>query len=391
MIIFISSKKVNRVGGVEIKDKGLGAIKSIDVIGDGQVVGVVLPDVTTRAICSKSSGLMRLFLIDLGEELERLDEVIKYFQLDERQLRMPSQAIFSKVVNSHQSAEEIETFLTNMKLKNATYKVIDVKNHVLYVNLEPSAEGKQQLNPYKSPPRSQYSTCQSQSFSSSSSSSTGKTVIPKNPFLLDNEVPSLKQDVSEAGAAEKVMKKGFTITEEERELLFEETETTDNALKAVMGYIPQDDARLCKFYNGQEGSCFKGVHCKLVHQKPLEDGWTRDKVIVALNVPVDLPRLEIGEQAIVSVTYVETGRVFYGYLVSSSVGETGGAEFVSMQDYLNEKKVIEKHRPYPKGVSPGKILTQFSILVCLPVFICLFFFFFPNRSFRRTRISPLVR
>lgn len=78
-----------------------------------------------------------------------------------------------------------------------------------------------------------------------------------NPFLEANN--NLETKIKE-----------FTLTDEERRVLFEETPSTSNALKAVMGYVPTDDARLCKFYDGKEGSCFKGVHCSFVHQKPLE-------------------------------------------------------------------------------------------------------------------------
>lgn len=60
------------------------------------------------------------------------------------------------------------------------------------------------------------------------------------------------------------------VTEEERKILFEEEKTTTNPLEAVMGYIPRDEERICKFYDPSINGCFKGANCKLEHIKPVE-------------------------------------------------------------------------------------------------------------------------
>lgn len=56
-----------------------------------------------------------------------------------------------------------------------------------------------------------------------------------------------------------------SLTQEELDELYEEPLNTENALEAVMGYTPQDEKRICKFYNPKTNACFKGADCKLEH------------------------------------------------------------------------------------------------------------------------------
>lgn len=60
------------------------------------------------------------------------------------------------------------------------------------------------------------------------------------------------------------------VTQEERDMLFEEPEMiTSNASRAVMGHDPQDDKRICPFYDPATGGCFKGNQCRLEHVMPI--------------------------------------------------------------------------------------------------------------------------
>lgn len=68
---------------------------------------------------------------------------------------------------------------------------------------------------------------------------------------------------------------------------------------------------------------------------------------------MDLPLLQVGDEAIVKVTCVKNDRFFYGHLLSSNIGETGGAELFSLQDYINQPKTVALHRPYSKGIYPA--------------------------------------
>lgn len=60
------------------------------------------------------------------------------------------------------------------------------------------------------------------------------------------------------------------LTKEQLDELYEEPMGTENALKAVMGYVPKDDRRICKHYDPKIKGCFKGNNCKLEHIHPMK-------------------------------------------------------------------------------------------------------------------------
>lgn len=64
---------------------------------------------------------------------------------------------------------------------------------------------------------------------------------------------------------------GTALTQEQLDMLYEEPEfMTTNAMKAVYGYDPQDDRRLCPDYDPKTGRCWKGNTCKLEHAAKLK-------------------------------------------------------------------------------------------------------------------------
>lgn len=64
---------------------------------------------------------------------------------------------------------------------------------------------------------------------------------------------------------------GTTLTQEQRDMLFEEPEfMTTNAMRAVYGYDPKDDQRLCPHYDPKTGACWKGNTCTYEHGPKLE-------------------------------------------------------------------------------------------------------------------------
>jgi hypothetical protein len=65
--------------------------------------------------------------------------------------------------------------------------------------------------------------------------------------LYDDNVPRPKPD--------RITKETFTI--EQQRQLFEEPLGTDNAMVAVMGYNPTDDARICPHFDPKTDACFK--------------------------------------------------------------------------------------------------------------------------------------
>lgn len=70
------------------------------------------------------------------------------------------------------------------------------------------------------------------------------------------------------------------ITKEQREIFYEEPVNTTNALKAVMGYVPKDEKRICKFYNRATNRCFKGNNCRFEHVELLKGKGNEKKILL---------------------------------------------------------------------------------------------------------------
>lgn len=86
-----------------------------------------------------------------------------------------------------------------------------------------------------------------------------------NVILCKDNTQDLAECNEDEMEAEK-QNKGFELTKEERAMLFEEHEiSTSNALKAVIGYVPQDEKRICQHYDPVTGGCFKGNACRFEH------------------------------------------------------------------------------------------------------------------------------
>lgn len=85
---------------------------------------------------------------------------------------------------------------------------------------------------------------------------------PSNPFAADLMNESFDPEEKPSASVQ--------LSAEERSELFADTGCTQNAMIAVMGYNPQDDKRICKFYDPATGGCFKGGKCRLEHVAKLE-------------------------------------------------------------------------------------------------------------------------
>lgn len=86
--------------------------------------------------------------------------------------------------------------------------------------------------------------------------------LPSNPFAADLMNDNVQPAVQSVASVQ--------LTADERSELFTDTGCTQNAMVAVMGYSPQDDKRICQFYDPKTGGCFKGGKCRLEHVAKLE-------------------------------------------------------------------------------------------------------------------------
>lgn len=93
--------------------------------------------------------------------------------------------------------------------------------------------------------------------------------IDTNPFKQNNQL--IDDDLDGIDNNQSIRNNQFDITDEQRKELFEEPEMqTMNALKAVVGYVPTDEKRYCRYYNPITNGCFKGSKCLLLHAPAIE-------------------------------------------------------------------------------------------------------------------------
>lgn len=134
---------------------------------------------------------------------------------------------------------------------------------------------------------------------------------------------------------------GLQLTQEQLDILYEEPETTTNASKAVLGYVPHDDERICQFYNPKTGRCFKGNSCRLEHIKPLEEGWTRDRRAATYKlVPSVLP--QIGTTVDVLITCVKDIDEIYVYIPKNA--EQTNISLASLKAKLNSDEIKASYK-----------------------------------------------
>lgn len=91
-------------------------------------------------------------------------------------------------------------------------------------------------------------------------------IVTLSKTALQSE--SVVESVAESA---EIRKNGMELTQEQIDILNEEPEfTTTNAMRAVYGYDPKDDQRLCAHYDPSTGACWKGNSCTFEHGPKLE-------------------------------------------------------------------------------------------------------------------------
>ncbi|KAM8713833.1 hypothetical protein ACLKA7_014060 [Drosophila subpalustris] len=73
------------------------------------------------------------------------------------------------------------------------------------------------------------------------------------------------------------IKSTMKLSQREMEMLEYNVPSTCDAVKAVLGFNPTDDMRICRHYDPKTGGCFKGSNCRLLHQPFAPHGATKDK------------------------------------------------------------------------------------------------------------------
>lgn len=136
------------------------------------------------------------------------------------------------------------------------------------------------------------------------------------------------------------------LTQKQLDILFEEPLCITNALKAVMGYVPQDEKRICPFSDSIAKKCFKGNSCRFEHVEILKDGWTRDQSELKINIPAILNMPRSNETLTMVPLNVVSVDEFYAQIPSLAI-----VSMHQLKKHLNRPEYRTKYKNYKRPPS----------------------------------------
>ncbi|TDG51083.1 hypothetical protein AWZ03_002446 [Drosophila navojoa] len=169
---------------------------------------------------------------------------------------------------------------------------------------------------------------------------TASSIHIDNPDLdrIDeaNNIPNMSTEQEPNKSVQK-------LSPEDLEMLDQVECSTSNALKAVLGYIPTDEKRICRHYDPKINGCFKGSNCRLLHQPFAPNGATKDVELVEPlpeTIYTSEPPRQVGSIIRVLVTYISSPTEVYVQFVDAAV-----PPLVWSKKDVPESQRNFKHRP----------------------------------------------
>ncbi|XP_040176108.1 tudor domain-containing protein 1 [Anopheles arabiensis] len=144
-----------------------------------------------------------------------------------------------------------------------------------------------------------------------------------------------------------------TLTVEELQEMDEMPLSTSNPMKAVLGYVPKDDDRLCKHYDPETKRCFKGSNCRLRHAPKDPDGWTLDKDTVTVSVPARMEVPQTNTYIQLLPTCVVDVDQFYAHIIGN---ERNDKEYEQLMAEMNDPETIANFKPFKLMPSLGELV-----------------------------------
>ncbi|EDV35818.2 uncharacterized protein Dana_GF12657 [Drosophila ananassae] len=321
-----------------------------------------IPRVVINA--ASEDGTYEAYLIDYGEHIRLMgNETI--FQLPEHIKQLPAEAVKCHLTNGDVNSlskfvyQDIELKILDnngidlvVELLDKNLKQVDLQKSTneLRFQIDSTKDStndsnnnltsKDDINDY-SEHSSEESTKDYTKASSEHSSkdsikgSSNRDCSQDSSKIFDKEsrVESLPQDRHSS----------FKATEEEMAILNEIEEGTSDPLKALLGYHPTDEQRICKFYDPELNGCFKGNSCRLVHEPFAPHGATKD-VQVAGALPeteFDAPvAQQVGSKVRMQVTYINSPTEVYAQFID------GNTPLVWDKNDIPETKCSLKDKPH---------------------------------------------
>ncbi|XP_055380038.1 uncharacterized protein LOC129611109 [Condylostylus longicornis] len=309
------------------------------------------------------SKYIRCFLVDYGIEI-KIEAEHSIFDLPHDLKYHPSLAILCKLNMVYPNNFKItkENFYKNVVDPKTKYnfKIVKKKNNFWYLDLEE----------YHNPFSNSLTTIELQDLNLTCDSTKHNNMFTENSDVKVSEIGIQVENNCLKTDEPNFLFNSCQLTDYEKAVLYEEPLNTTNALKAVMGYEPKDEMRICKF--AQNGECFKGSRCKLSHEDKLLSGWTRDKEIVVLenSFPMEVP--EIGSFIMIIPTAIESCTTFFAQVhkLDSTCSETSLA---------NMSKIWNSEEEMAKCIT----------LDCIPALFELVFAKYTDGLFYRARIIEI--
>uniref|UniRef100_A0A182NLA5 C3H1-type domain-containing protein n=1 Tax=Anopheles dirus TaxID=7168 RepID=A0A182NLA5_9DIPT len=144
-----------------------------------------------------------------------------------------------------------------------------------------------------------------------------------------------------------------TLTEEELRQLDDLPQSTTNAMKAVLGYVPKDDAELCKFYDPETKRCFKGANCRMRHALKDPDGWTMDKDTVSAFIPARLEDPQPDSFVTLLPTFIVDVNLFYAHIIGDESNDQNHTELMTK---MNDPQTVAQYRLLKRMPALGELV-----------------------------------
>lgn len=278
-----------------------------------EVFGLVLDNTILRAIRIKSSEIKtQVLLLDFGETATITDADVTY-RLPTEIKRIPAQAILCKLTGisgrKNIPHKELQICLQELEYESTTFiiKSKQEREGTLLLELFEETSTITPLTPTSA--SIETSTNRKECVDKINNTNPFKTTteftiddsdeaiplcaLPKNPIFTEgNGLPN-------------------GLTAEEMDSLAEEPLNTSNAMKAVLGYSPKDEERLCRFYDPKTGACFKGANCRLEHTPSQPEGWTKDSIPAKTIIDDYSPVTRYTAGLMINITVTHVGQIEY--------------------------------------------------------------------------------
>uniref|UniRef100_A0A182JRJ1 C3H1-type domain-containing protein n=1 Tax=Anopheles christyi TaxID=43041 RepID=A0A182JRJ1_9DIPT len=144
-----------------------------------------------------------------------------------------------------------------------------------------------------------------------------------------------------------------TLTVEELKEMDELQLSTSNPMKAVLGYVPKDDDRLCKHYDPETKRCFKGSNCRFRHELKDPDGWTLDKDSVSVSIPVRMEVPQTNTYIMLLPTCVVDVDQFYAHIIGN---ESNDKAYERLMADMNDPEAIANFKQFHLLPSLGELV-----------------------------------